>query len=91
MKKDLDAPTSQDYDRKHGQDHISHNPRAVKDIPGPKDSAPTENSGTAEIIARGHTITTESALQASFTEDKREAARHEHTNHFTNQASQKNQ
>ena len=30
--------TSQDYDRKHGVDHIDKNPRATKDIPGPNDS-----------------------------------------------------
>jgi len=30
--------TSQDFDRKHEQDHIAHNPRATKDIPTPEDA-----------------------------------------------------
>ena len=47
--------TSQDYDRKHKQDYISKNPRAIKGVLDKKD-------------------------------DKRELAREEHTNHFTNRA-----
>ena len=34
MKTPTNTPTSQDYDRKHGEDHIANNPRAIKDIPG---------------------------------------------------------
>jgi hypothetical protein len=37
MKKDSTPHTSQDYDRKHGQDHIVKNPRAVKDLPNKED------------------------------------------------------
>ena len=55
MKNDQPKNTSQDYDRKHGHDHIANNPRAA----------------TAQLSR----------------EDKREEARHEHTNHFTNRAS----
>jgi len=38
MKKDINIPGSQDYDRKHKQNHISNNPRAVKDRPSREDS-----------------------------------------------------
>ena len=37
MTKEHNAPTSQDYDRKHGEDHIANNPRAAKDIPNKED------------------------------------------------------
>ena len=37
MKNPINTPTSQDYDRKHGADHIANNPRAVKDIPNKED------------------------------------------------------
>jgi hypothetical protein len=37
MKKANDKHTSQDFDRKHGQDHVANNPRAAKDIPNKED------------------------------------------------------
>ena len=67
MKNDQPKNTSQDYDRKHGHDHVANNPRAAKDQPSWED--------TAAVMPKGHH------------EDKREEARHEHTNHFTNRAS----
>jgi len=47
--------TSQDYDRKHGKNHVAETPRAAKRL--------VSKSG-----------------------DKRELAREEYTNHFTNRA-----
>lgn len=38
MKKNSTTNTSQDYDRKHKQDHIANNPRAAKDLPNPEDA-----------------------------------------------------
>jgi hypothetical protein len=86
MKKN--SHTSQDYDRKHGQDHISHNPRAIKDMPNTDDNGASPSEKTAELISQGHTIANKPPLKSNFTEDKRETARHEHTNHFTNRASE---
>lgn len=37
MKKNPEPHTSQDYDRKHKQDHIANNPRAIKDLPSKQD------------------------------------------------------
>jgi len=83
--------TSQDYDRKHQHDHITSNPRAAKDLPNPEDSGSTHISAeTAELISKGHTISGKPSRESGFTEDKRETARHENTNHFTNRASQEN-
>jgi len=88
MKKDSNPHTSQDYDRKHHQghhhqDHISHNPRAAKDLPGLEDSGATSEE-TADLISKGHTITDKPPLNTAFTEDMRKTIRHEDTNHFTN-------
>ena len=91
MKNDTTSHTSQDYDRKHGCDHIASNSRAAKDLPDSKDSETAEeNPAIAEIISKGHTIATNPAVKSSFTEDKRETARHEHTNHFTKRTSSEN-
>ena len=89
--KDSPANTSQDYDRKHGRNHIASNPRAIKDRLTSEDSEAEgdTNSGNALLIERGHTITEKPVLKAGFTEDKRKTARQEHTNHFTNRASNK--
>jgi len=47
MKKESEAHTSQDYDRKHRQDHVSHNPRAMKDVPSGEDNeTDTDNETT---------------------------------------------
>ena len=95
MKKESEPHTSQDHDRKFQHDHIKSNPRAAKDLPGPEDDASEEGSETtdtsqktADLIAKGHTISNNPSLKPAFTEDKRESARHEHTNHFTNRASE---
>jgi hypothetical protein len=95
MKKDSTTHTSQDYDRKHQKDHISSNPRAAKDLLSEEDSGNDngENGGiigthdeTAGLFAKGHAITNKPSSNTTFTEDKRDTARHEHTNHFTNRA-----
>ena len=67
MRKDEPRHTSQDYDRKHGKDHVFCNPRAAKEYPSWDE--------TADMIFK------------VMPEDKREEARHEQTNHFTNRAS----
>lgn len=100
MKKDSAPHTSQDYDRKHQQDHVLHNPRAVKDIPSSEDNETTdsENNGgggdksdaTAEILAKGH-ITETSSAKTNYNADERKLVRQEHTNHFTNRARPENQ
>ncbi len=77
MKKDSTHNTSQDHDRKHGQDHIANNPRAEKMFLNKDD--------TADILAEQHSIT-KNAHEPAFKEDKRQMARQEHTSHFTNRA-----
>ena len=95
--KDSSANTSQDYDRKHGKNHIASNPRAVKDLPSEDDTSEGDtgttdnNQKTAEIISKGHTIETNPSLKPEFAEDKRKTVRHEHTNHFTNRAKPQDQ
>ena len=37
MKKETNKPISQDFDRKHGHDHIANNPRATKELPNKED------------------------------------------------------
>ena len=37
MTKETNKPTSQDFDRKHGQDHIANNPRATKELANKED------------------------------------------------------
>jgi hypothetical protein len=82
---------SQYYDRKHEQDHIVHNPRALKDIPNSEDSeaedtdSTTTDSGqkSADMISKGHSVPNNPSLKSAFPEDKRKEVRQEHTNHFT--------
>ena len=90
MKKEPTPHTSQDYDRKHGQDHVAKNPRTMKGKhPGEPDAAPTISDETAELIAKGHPTPTPAMDKSAYHEDKRESAREEHTNHFTNRESHK--
>ena len=86
MKKASTTNTSQDFDRKHKQNHKVKNPRSIKDIPNLQDNA-ANSPETADIIAKGHTITNKPSKKSDFNPDKREDVRHEHTNHFTNRAS----
>ncbi len=37
MKKGNDTNTSQDFDRKHGREHVANHPRAAKDISNKED------------------------------------------------------
>lgn len=91
MKKNPTTP-SQDYDRKHGKNHIAMNSRAAKDAVSDEDCNNEGSSdATDEIIAKGHIIANNPSAKSSFTEDKRATARQEHTNHFTNRAKPENQ
>ena len=88
MKKDSLPHTSQDHDRKFQHDHIESNPRAAKGLPNAEDSGSKRISPeTAELIAKGHTISNKPSQQQPFPEDKRKEARQEHTSHFTNRSS----
>jgi len=55
MTKDSTTTTSQDHDRKHGQDHISNNPRAAKDIITPQDSADDKRKSARELYTNRFT------------------------------------
>lgn len=37
MTKETNKPTSQDFNRKYGRDHIANNPRATKELPNKED------------------------------------------------------
>lgn len=70
MKKTSIINTSQDYDRKHGRDHVSNNPRAAKDLLNHDDQDKAfENKEFTEDKRKI---------------DERDLARRVHTNHFTN-------
>ncbi len=89
MKKDSATHTSQDHDRKRGRDHIASNPRAAKDTHNLEGIEATGTSvENAELISKGSIIANNPSVKAIYTEDKRETARHEHTHHFTNRATE---
>ena len=78
--------TSQDHDRKFQHDHTESNARVAKDLPNAEDSGSMRISAeTAELIAEGHTITTNPAQMHPFPKDNRKEARQEHPR-FTNRA-----
>ena len=72
MKKDATTSSSQDENARHVP---TKNLRPVKEYPSWDE--------TADMIH----ITKNATHKPAFAEDKREEARHEHTNHFTNRAS----
>ena len=82
--RDKDTHTSQDYDRKHQQDHILHNPRAAKDNPSLADSKNTGiNLDTVDLIIRGHGNTKKLFSRSAYIEGNRLEERDEFIDHFS--------